>query len=193
VIGDSPALPDRANSERETLFDDETANGTALGDAGLVLTGCLPPGSATKVIVLIDHGALIRGHTVPGETCEIVGVGPISVATARELARDAFLTAVTTDGVDIRSVVHLGRAATALQRTALEARGMRCAVPGCGTTQRLEIDHVDGWAITRRTHIDQLDWLCHHHHQQKTHHSWHLAGPPGNRTWHPPGRPPPDG
>ena len=118
--------------------------------------------------------------------CEIAGVGPIPVATARELARDAFLTAVVTDGVDIRTVAHLGRAATAHQRTALEARGMHCAVPGCGTTNGLEIDHVDGWAITRRTHIDQLDWLCHHHHDQKTHRSYHLGGPPGRRTWHPP-------
>ena len=120
------------------------------------------------------------------------------MATAREIARDAFLTAVVTavvtDGVDITTVAHLGRAATAHQRTALQARGMHCAVPGCGTFHHLEIDHVDGWAITRRTHIDQLDWLCHHHHDQKTHRSYRLAGPPGHRTWHPPeGRPPDTG
>lgn len=120
--------------------------------------------------------------------CEIAGVGPIPVSTARELARDAFVTAVATDGVDITKVVHLGRSATAHQRTALAARGMTCAVPGCGTVHRLEIDHVDGWAITRRTHVDQLDWLCRFHHSQKTHQSYRLAGPPGNRTWHPPDR-----
>lgn len=142
-----------------------------------------------KLIVRIDHAALLRGHTVPGEVCELAGIGPIPVTTARHLARDAFLTAVTTNGIDIQKVVHLGRAATAHQRTALQARGMTCAVPGCGTTTRLEIDHLDGWAITRRTHIDQLDWLCHHHHNQKTNHSYRLAGPPGNRTWHPAGEP----
>ncbi len=70
---------------------------------------------------------------------------------------------------------------------------MTCAVPGCGTTTRLEIDHVDGWAITRRTHLHHLDWLCHDHHNQKTNHSYRLQGPPGNRTWHPPDQPVPDG
>jgi hypothetical protein len=139
-----------------------------------------------KLIVRIDHAALNRGHTLPGEVCEIAGIGPIPVATARHLARDAFLTAVTTNGTDIQNVAHLGRAATAHQRTALQARGMTCAVPGCGTTTRLEIDHIDGWAITRRTHLHHLDWLCHFHHNQKTNHSYRLQGPPGNRTWHPP-------
>ena len=154
------------------------APGTASTSLGL--------GPRAKVIVRIDHTALVRGHTIPGEVCEIAGVGPIPVATAREMARDAFLTAVVTDGVDIRTVAHLGRAATAHQRTALEARGVHCAVPGCGAVHHLEIDHVDGWALTRRTHIDHLDWLCRHHHRQKTHHSYRLEGPPGNRTWHPP-------
>lgn len=30
-----------------------------------------------------------------------------------------------------------------LQRSALEARGYRCEVPGCGTTRGLEIDHAE--------------------------------------------------
>ena len=59
-------------------------------------------------------------------------------------------------------------------------------MPGCGRTTGLQIDHVDGWAITRRTH---LDWLCAgvgNHHHNKTHHGYTLTGPPGHRTWHPP-------
>lgn len=43
----------------------------------------------TKVIVLIDHQALRRGHAEEGETCEIARVGPISVASARSLMADA--------------------------------------------------------------------------------------------------------
>ena len=183
----------------------DAATGIGTGTAGTTVpapmstsdapgTGVVGPrfGNRAKVIVRIDHTALVRGHTVPGEVCEIAGVGPISVATARELARDAFLTAVVTDGIDVRTVAHLGRAATAHQRTALEARGIHCAVPGCGVVHHLQIDHVDGWTLTRRTQLDQLDWLCRFHHRQKTHHSYHLAGPPGQRTWHPPGDPPPE-
>jgi hypothetical protein len=85
-----------------------------------------------KVIVHVDAAALRRGHTVAGETCEIAGIGPVAVSTARELLGDAFLALVIEDGMDIRNVTHLGRAPTAHQRTALEARGMVCAVPGCG-------------------------------------------------------------
>jgi hypothetical protein len=142
-----------------------------------------------KVIVHVDLTALRRGHTQPGERCEIAGVGPVAVAAARDLLGDAFLALVVADGVDIRNVTHLGRAPTAHQRTALEARGRVCAVPGCGRTTRLEIDHVQDWAVTRRTHVDHLDWLCAGvggHHSRKTHDGWTLTGPPGNRTWHPP-------
>jgi hypothetical protein len=39
----------------------------------------------TKVIVLIAHDALRRGLAEAGETCEIAGVGPVSVATVEEL------------------------------------------------------------------------------------------------------------
>ena len=187
--------PDAATLWAGTTTDTSTT--TTEPAPGASPSDTAAPGSqrsrtGAKVIVRIDHTALVRGHTIPGEVCEIAGVGPIPVATAREIARDAFLTAVVTDGVDIRSVAHLGRAATAHQRTALEARGIHCAVPGCGTTNGLEIDHVDGWAITRRTQLDQLDWLCRFHHDQKTHRSYRLAGPSGQRTWHPPGDPPPD-
>jgi hypothetical protein len=125
----------------------------------------------------------------PGRTCEIAGIGPVAVSAARDLLGDAFLALVITDGVDIRNVTHLGRAPTAHQRTALEARGTTCEVPGCARTTRLEIDHVDGWAITRRTHIDQLAWLCggaRGHHHQKTHDGYRLTGPPGGRRWRPP-------
>ena len=34
---------------------------------------------------LIDHTALIRGHTEPGEKCEIAGVGPVPVATVKAM------------------------------------------------------------------------------------------------------------
>jgi hypothetical protein len=64
----------------------------------------LPGGNNIKVIVRIDHTALARGHTVAGETCEVAGLGPISVATAKVLMDDAFLAAVITRGRDVINV-----------------------------------------------------------------------------------------
>jgi uncharacterized protein DUF222 len=48
-------------------------------------------GPRALVHVRVDHAALVRGRTERGETCEIPGVGPIPVATARALSSDAIL------------------------------------------------------------------------------------------------------
>jgi hypothetical protein len=145
-----------------------------------------------KVIALVDHAALLRGATGPGERCELAGVGPVPVSTVVAMLGDAFLAAVVTDGVDVHSVAHLGRRVTAHQRSALEARGYRCEVPDCDVSTALEIDHVTGWARTRQTRLDDLAWLCRHHHHQKTHCGYRLTGRFGQRAWQAPdARPPP--
>jgi hypothetical protein len=59
-----------------------------------------PTGANAKIIVRIDHTALARGHTEPGETCEIDGFGPVPVDQVRAWMTDAFLAAVLTDGTD---------------------------------------------------------------------------------------------
>jgi hypothetical protein len=137
----------------------------------------------TKVFVHIDLDTLLRGSTEPGSTCHIDGVGPVDANHVRSLLGDAFVAALIEDAVDVRSIVHLGRQVTAHQRSALEARGYRCEVPGCDVNWGLEIDHVEDWALTGVTRLDDLAWHCRHHHDQKTHHGHRLAGPPGHRTW----------
>jgi hypothetical protein len=48
-------------------------------------------GSDAHVSVRIDHSALVRGHTEPGEVCEIVGLGPVPVAVVSQMLDDAAL------------------------------------------------------------------------------------------------------
>jgi hypothetical protein len=43
------------------------------------------PCKPVEVRVTVDSAALARGHTEPGERCEIDRVGPVPVATARSL------------------------------------------------------------------------------------------------------------
>jgi hypothetical protein len=151
-------------------------------------SGAAPKGACraeTKVLVHVDIDTLVRGSTLPGSVCRVEGVGPVDVEWVRAIYGEAFAAAVLEDAVGVRSVVHLGRQVTAHQRTALEARGYRCEVPGCGATYGLQIDHVDDWAVTRRTVLDDLAWLCVHHHRLKTRRQFDLSGPPGNRTWTP--------
>src|SRR3546814_1829660 len=62
-----------------------------------------------KVIALVDVEALNRGRVEGDETCEIAGVGPVSVSAVRRLLSEAFLTLVLRKGTDICNVTHLGR------------------------------------------------------------------------------------
>jgi hypothetical protein len=140
-------------------------------------------GQESKVIALVDHQALRRGHTQGAETCELAGVGAVPVSTVRSMLADAFLSVVVTDGVDVYNVAHAGRQVSAHQRSALQARGYRCEIPGCGVRHNLQVDHISGWAFTRRTALDDLAWECPHHHYLKTHCGYRLEGSPRKRRW----------
>jgi hypothetical protein len=150
-----------------------------------------------KVIVRADLGALDRGHTEPGELCEIAGHGPVPVADVwKMIDGGAFIAGIVTHGTDIVALRHLGRRPTALQRTVLEwETAGTCAVEGCTNNVRIEIDHVDPWARTHTTDIDQLAGICSRCHRRKTHHGFTLGPrlPTGKRHLHPPGAPPPPG
>ncbi|HEV2906923.1 MAG TPA: DUF222 domain-containing protein, partial [Actinomycetota bacterium] len=125
-------------------------------------------GPKAMVQVRVDHAALIRGHRNGDEVCEIDGIGPIPVATARALSSDAILSAVLTKGADVKAVAHLGRTIPARLRTALQARDTECAVPGCHNRHRLEIDHIEPFAEGGPTSLDNLVRLCRPHHHMKT-------------------------
>jgi hypothetical protein len=145
----------------------------------------MPRGADAKIIVRIDHAALMRGRVVDDEVCEIAGVGPVTVSVVRSWMSDAFVAAILTKGTDICSVVHLGRKFTALQQTALQWRDPECVVLGCNRTARLEKDHRDDWAHTHETTIQSADQYCHPHHLQKTR-GWHLEAGVGKRRLLPP-------
>jgi hypothetical protein len=129
---------------------------------------------------------LVRGNTERGEVCEIPGIGPIPVATARALLTDSVLSVIVTKGVEIVGVAHAGRTIRANVRRAVEDRSPRCDVPDCPVDHGLEIDHVTGYAITKDTKLDDLARLCAWHHYLKTHHRYRITGPPAARQWLPP-------
>jgi hypothetical protein len=193
------------NAEKDRIFHDARRDGVresaeayaadalvamaekATGASGGTIKGSDGHGSASdvKVIVRVDHTALIRGEVEPGEVCEIAGIGPVDLATVREWVQgDAFKVAITTEGTDIRSIVHLGRQPIELQRTALQWHSAgTCAIEGCSSTSRLEIDHVAEWSTTGHTTLDELARVCGHHHDLKTHHRYRFGplGPNGKR------------
>src|SRR5437870_12146856 len=116
------------------------------------------------VHVRVDHAALVRGHVEPGEVCEVPGVGPIPVATARAMMSDCILKVLVTDGIDVTAVAHAGRTISAHLRTALDARDPTCVVNGCDAREGLEYDHVIPFVEEGPTSKDNLVRQCDWHH-----------------------------
>jgi hypothetical protein len=144
-----------------------------------------------KIIVRIDHAALMRGYPVGDEVSEIPGIGPIAPSAVVDMIEsgDPFLAAVVTRGEDIASVVHLGRRPSAKQQTALEWLYPTCAVKGCTARTFIEIDHREDWARSHITVLGSLDALCSHHHLLKTRDNWSLVAGTGKRDFLPPDHP----
>ena len=153
----------------------------------MALPDCdLPAGPASMVHVLVDYDALMRGHTVAGERCEIPGIGPIPVTLARQMSEDCILKVLLTKGVDVVDVAHGGYTVPAHLRTALDVRDHTCIVPGCDFYRRLQKDHRNGFGRTRVTKLEDLAHLCPFHHYLKTFCGYTYRGGPGTWEWIPP-------
>ena len=183
------AIDEARRTGNHEPFEAYAADGlVALAAAGAALDGHVQPDTPARggrgrrrlrdrreLIALVDLHALQRGEIEPGETCEIAGVGPVPVHVVRELFGDALLRIVIRDGVDIRTVVHTGRTASAVQETAVLVRDRgRCLRPRCGLPIS-EIDHNHGFTATGPTTLEDLGGLCGPDHDLKTRagHTWH--------------------
>ena len=144
-------------------------------DALVGVTAANPDGrrsTNTELVIVCDLRAWRRGHTHEGEVCHIIDGGPIPVDLAKELADDAFLSAVLHDGIKIDTVKRFGRYLPAELRTALdlgpvpEFTGRQCV--DCGQRWNLEYDHIDPVANHGPTSYDNLAARCWPDHQIKT-------------------------
>ena len=142
-------------------------------------------GAPVKLLLRVDLAAFLRGFPVEGETCDLVGYGPVSMSAVHEILADGdpFVVAILTKGRQLAGVAHLGRRPNAYQRSCLEWLYPTCAVQGCAAAARLELDHRDDWARTHVTVLDLLDALCPHHHRLKTRQGWSLVDGFGKRAF----------
>ena len=131
------------------------------------------------LLIRIDFAALCRGVALPGETCEIAGIGPVPVAAAVGYLGEAALKFVLTDGVDIKAVAHYGRNIRSPLRTALAWKYRSCAVAGCDATLGLEVDHLLPVGKAGPTSLENLAPKCHFHHDEKTRRDY----PNGTAAW----------
>ena len=137
-----------------------------------------------RVVLRVDATALRRGLVVAGEVCEISGVGPVPVSTARELLPAAFVEVLIHEGVDVLNVCRVGRNISAHLEAALEERDRHCVVPGCTVTRGLEKHHYpQDFAVSGTTSLAELARICSRHHDMITYGGFVLAGGPGAWTF----------
>jgi hypothetical protein len=160
------------------------------GDAlvALVARGAArPDGEPVRplVIAVADIDTLLaRSGLDPVERtarrAEILGVGPVSDATVRELASRAGVALLVTKPTG--EALWLGRSqrlATAAQRHAvLATNDTGCYWPGCAApSHRCQIDHLTGWQQGGTTDIANLAPICGYHNRLK-----HRTGYQATRT-----------
>ncbi len=148
-----------------------------------------PAGSGRRpsVIIRVDALALRRGYAQEGETCHIAGVGPIPVATVTRHLSDAYVKLIVADGVDIKTVCHVGRSVPAHLQTALEERDPHCMVPGCDVTHGLENHHWDvPYPECGTSTLEGLVRVCKVHHDYVSYDGYELTGGPGSWEMRPP-------
>jgi hypothetical protein len=130
-----------------------------------------------------DRDAMDRGYALPGERCELEGIGPIPVTMARAMLDDARVTLVGHDrDGDITHISSLKRTIPAKLRRWVEQAYPCCGVDGCTDDWRLEIDHMVAVEDRGPTSKDNLWRICRHHHKLKTFYGWRVCGPPGARN-----------
>jgi len=118
------------------------------------------------LMILVDLEALRRGVALPGERCDIPGIGPVAVETARSYLGDAALKFIISDGVSVAAVAHMGRRRGAHLRSALASMFNSCV--DCGRSLRLEWDHVEPSAKGGVTSFENLRPRCKACHRAKT-------------------------
>jgi hypothetical protein len=146
-----------------------------------------------RFVIRVDATKL-KSDRSDGEVCEIPGVGPIDLATARRLLPAGMIEFLVAEAVDIKSLAHGGRKANIGQLAALWSRDYVCEIRGCEKTEHLEIDHIAEYGKTRKTCATKLGFKCPHCHDLKTNHGYRDGplGEDGRRDLTPPDNPPPD-
>lgn len=111
---------------------------------------------------------------------------PLAAADVALLDPDTKVQEVAFDEIDVRSITSHKRYIPARIRDALVARGLCCAVEGCGRTKGLQKDHDEEFSQGGPTCLTNLKWYCHYHHDLKTRGLFRMVkDADGNDRWEP--------
>lgn len=184
---DSAAVPDarsfdalRADSLADLLL---AAESQQLAQA----FGGEAPRIQAKVAVQVPVMTLLGRSDEPAE---LLGVGPVPLATVREIAAEepAFERVLVDPVRQIPVAVETYQPSAALRRT-LAARDRTCRFPGCRRpAAHSDLDHTQDWARGGSTSVGNLAHLCRGHHTIKHQTPWKVRQLGGGRLeWTTPG------
>jgi len=172
--GDGATIKARLDAETEIVFTEARKAGVrdpreayvfdALVRISETTAGERTPAPA-QVLVNVDADTLVGDTDRPGARCEIKGVGPVPVETARAYLGEGLLTILVKKGVDVTTVAHdATRAMPTSVRRAVLARDQECVVDSCSAAAS-QIHHVE-WRSRGGKHSVHncrgvCDW-CHH-------------------------------
>jgi hypothetical protein len=142
------------------------------------------PGRAkAHLFVNVDAEKLTRGGDDAEGVCEIKGVGPVPVATAKELMGDALLTILVKKGVDVTTIAHDGTKTMPIAvRRAVLARDPECVVDIC-SAPTAHVHHTK-WRSDGGEHsVHNCHGLCKWCHDLVHYHGYTLE-PDGDGTYH---------
>jgi hypothetical protein len=189
---DGARIMARLNAETEVVFTEARKAGTRESSEAYRFDALVrlaeSPGDGRErarahVFATVDAAALTRGSTEPGERCEIKGVGPVPVATARALMGDALLTILAKKGVDVTTIARDGTTTMPIAlRRAVVARDSECTVDICSAATE-EIHHIE-WRSDGGEHsVHNCVGLCGWCHDLVHYHGYTLE-PNGDGTCH---------
>ncbi|HWW10236.1 MAG TPA: HNH endonuclease, partial [Candidatus Acidoferrales bacterium] len=106
---------------------------------------------------------------------ELALAGPVHAETARRIACDASVSALTVAGSEPLSVGREKRSIPAALRRALAHRDRGCRFPGCDRPPEwTDGHHVTHWAHGGETSVANLVLLCRVHHRRVHDEGWSL-------------------
>jgi hypothetical protein len=202
VRADVTLAPDRGarfcaalEAETDLLFREARAEGRREPRAAYMadaLANLVDRGPSKPFDVRLHAAAegLDRGHLLPGETCEVEGLGPIPVTVAKRMLNDARVTLLVHDTDDhISHVSSVTRTVPAKLRRWLEATYPECGRQGCNNTRNLIIDHITDYADGGILDEHNAWRLCPTCNDLKTYGGWKVIGSSGHWDLVPPDHP----
>ncbi len=123
----------------------------------------LSGGERHQIVVHVDESTL--GERSAGR-CGLEGGPAVPIETARRLACDASVVAITEDARG--EPLDVGRKTRSIPpslRRALKSRDQGCVFPGCSHQRFVDGHHIQHWAAGGKTRLSNLVSLCRFHHR----------------------------